>query len=168
MHDDSARIESAEAIEGEELLLRKGVDSFTDVDDEWTSRWSGGVRAMNVAAQSERVCPSIALHDANGEVSVAQRLPERVMVAYRGNAAEEIANAAPAEADFFGNGSVPGDEVAGGGVDVLSPFDVVAIGRMAEAWIERQVKVLMRVDQARHDEIAAEVDLLAGRAARAR
>jgi hypothetical protein len=63
---------------------------------------------------------------------------------------------------------MPCDNVRKFLVDVFSPLNVVAIGRVCQPWEESEFEMVVRINQTRHDQKLAEVDIRALRLAKGR
>ena len=64
------------------------------------------------------------------------------------DAAEQISYPTPPKTNIFRNSPVLGNHVRELVVDVLSPIDVVAIGRISQAGEKRILEMVVRVDEA--------------------
>ena len=75
------------------------------------------------------------------------------------DSAKQVSYAAPPYTHIFRNGPMFCDEIWEFLMYVFSPIDVIAIRRVGQPWKERELQVIVRVDQAGHEQKPAEVNL---------
>ena len=80
-------------------------------------------------------------------------------MAYRGDAAGQVAQATPDQAQAFGDKQVPPHRIAFGMVNVLRPFGRVRVRAGTEAREQRELKMVVRVDHPRQDLKPAEIQI---------
>ena len=66
-------------------------------------------------------------------------------MAYGRNAAEKIANSAPPEASIFRDGSMLADRGRFGMMNVVCPFDEIAVPALAESRKQSEFQVIVRI-----------------------
>jgi hypothetical protein len=103
MYEYGIRIQNTEPIKSCEFLPCEIVDSFTCMHDKGAAFRCDRMRLPEIAAQRERVRPSILLNDPDGKIFSLQIWPKLVVVADRRDPAEKIPYATPPEAHIPGH-----------------------------------------------------------------
>src|ERR1700688_1991337 len=112
-----------------------------------------------IASKSYRMSPAEFLDNPHREILSSQVRPKRVVVTYRCYSAKKVANAAPPEAHIFGHRPVLCYYIGELAVYVLSPIDVVLIGRICQPGKEGQMQMVVRVDESGQNQETTEIDL---------
>jgi hypothetical protein len=115
------------------------------------------MRLAKITAKGQRMPPAIFPDHSHRKVFLLQFRPKRIVVRDRCNAAEKVAQAAPPKANLFGNRPMDRNEVPEFRVDVLSPVDVIRVGRIPQPWKERKLQMVVRIDEARQDQKPAQI-----------
>src|SRR5580704_10800691 len=101
--------------------------------DERPPRRGGRVRLAKVAAQGQRMAPAIILNDSNREAFSLQFRPKGILVADRGDSAEQVSQAAPPEANLLWHRPMFRNQIGKPAVYVVSPLDVILIRRISQS-----------------------------------
>ena len=83
------------------------------------------------------------------------------MMAHRRDASQKVPYPAPPVANVLGYRSVRCDDIRKRGMDVFSPLEVIPVGWIAQVRKQREMQMVMRVDQSWHDQKAAQIDVYA-------
>src|SRR5258708_223079 len=103
----------------------------------------------------------IAKH-AKGESLVKELWEVRVGMEDGRNPTEKVANAAPPEASIFTDGSMLADRGGVGMMNVIGPFDEVAVAALAEPRKQGEFQVIVSIHEAWEQEEAAQIDAAFG------
>src|SRR5258708_2919615 len=96
----------------------------------------------DVRAEFQRMRPAELFDYAHGKIAIEYRLLARVVVAYRGYAAEQVLQAAPEEARILGNRQLLANGGFAGMVDVASPSSGVGIKAASQARVEVELQMI--------------------------
>src|ERR1700720_578216 len=91
----------------------------------------------------------------DGEPLVEEFCDIRVVVAHSGNTAEKITNSAPPEAGVFAASSMLPDGGGLGVMNIVGPFDEIAVSAFAEPWKQCEFQVIVCIHKAWQQEEAA-------------
>jgi hypothetical protein len=80
------------------------------------------------------------------------------VVADGGYSAKKVSQATPPKANLFGHGSMLRNDVWKSAVYVVSPLDVIAIGRIPQSREQSKLQVIVRIHEAGQEQESAEVD----------
>src|SRR6202522_700743 len=83
--------------------------------------------------------------------------PERIVVPYRCCSAEQVSYAAPPQTQAFGHGPVLCNNIGKLLVDVRPPVNVISIGRIRQPAKDRELQMIVCVDESGHNEEATKV-----------
>jgi hypothetical protein len=158
MHKYSISMQKSEPVKFGKLSPRLIVDTFTCMHDKGAFFRCIGICPPEIAPQSQRMCPAIFLQHLNREIISLQLRPKNIMVADRCDSAKKIPYTTPSEADVFLHRPMLCNDVRKFAVYVFAPIDVISIRRVGQLGEESKLQVVVRIDKARHDQIAREVD----------
>lgn len=163
MDQNGSIVQQPQPLKLPNLIAGLLVVPLAGMDDERSAVRSLGTRPAQISAERYTVRPPVPADDAHGKMRVLQLRAWRIVMAHRGDPAEQIPDAAPPEPHRIGDQMLSCDHLSEAMMDVVSPLDVVAIRRPAQPWVKGKLQMIVRIDQSRQDQVAAEID---GRRAR--
>jgi len=157
VNNDGAFIERASTIEIPYFVRASGVGTLGEMENEWLVRRSVLCRGECICVHRERVSPVEITQDADRKVIFKYVCMIRIVVADGGDAGKQIANSAPPEPRFFGNGTVLANGGAIGMVDIVCPLGEILVATLSEAREQGEFEMIVRVDQAGKNEVAIQI-----------
>src|SRR5581483_7092052 len=157
VNQDRAPGKHAELMQFEYFFRRLGVASLSGVDEE---RRSGGRRIESRADlrfKREGVRPAVAPHNTNREKVIEYALV-RIVVADRSDPARQIPQAAPPQAQRFGNLQMLAQRRFAGTINIARPLGGVRVNPAAQAREKREFQMVVRVDQPGQDLQALQIE----------
>ena len=153
--DHGAVVECVLLVESKYFGSALGIDTFREVNDEWLISRRGLLLVYEIMIQGDRMGPRKIAKYTDGEPLVEEFWDIRVVMANGGNAAEKITNSAPPEAGVFANSSMLPDGRGLGMMNIVGPFDEIAVSALAEPWKQREFQMIVSIHKARQQEEAA-------------
>src|SRR5579883_66743 len=131
MHEHSICGQHSEPVKAKYILHGEIVYSFTRVNHKRRAFRRSRICPCKIAAQSERVCPSIALNNPDRKVLALQFQPKRIMMADRSDAAKQVPDASPPEADMLRYLTIGMNYIGKRRMNIFAPVYVIPVWRMS-------------------------------------
>jgi hypothetical protein len=157
MHNNRARIEQALPIEIPYLTPRHLICPLAGVNEEDGPLRSHRARSAQVTAQCRRVSPPVLAHHADGKIAIEHFRMQGIVVADGGYAAQEVPDPSPPHTHVFRHGAMDRNDLRKAVMNVHSPLDIVAIWSSGQSRKERELQVIVRIDESGQYEESAKI-----------
>ena len=158
MNQHDAIIQGYEALENIELSLRCLVGSFRKVNNEGPAVRCLAELLDHAVYLREGVRPAILTRHVYRELSVEYVAQIGIMVRDRGYATEQVADSSPQHAGIARRTQAFLDGWLFGVMNICGPIAPAWIGAASQPWKERELQMVMSIDEPGKDDVAGEID----------